>query len=408
MTTTFPATGRGDTRSWDLTEPATHMRPELAKFWRDRRQRTPIFRHEDSSTHPGFWVVCAHDPAVRIYRDSKRFTSQRGNVLLTLLAGRDNAAGKMLAVTDPPRHDRMRRLMTPALTREAVFSLATRIRERTARLLSEWANSGEFDFATEIASRIPIWTICDLLGIPDSEHDLLVSLTKQALSSDDAEQSAVSAVAARQEILLCLLDQVQAQRRRPADGLITRLIGSEFEEAPLTDDQIVTNCYSIVLGGDETSRLTMINAVHAFAEDPALWRRFGEVDDLGTAVEEIIRCFAPTMHFGRIATTDLDIDGVHITAGDIVTMWNISANRDEKRFEDPDTVCFDRKPNPHLAFGYGPHFCIGAPLARLEIAIVLDELRRMTPAIVATGTPQPLYSNFLHGYATLPVAFGQP
>ncbi|WP_328394188.1 cytochrome P450 [Nocardia sp. NBC_00416] len=406
MTTILPAANREDTRSRDLTEPRTHARADMAEFWRDRRQRQPISWHEASAAHPGFWVVCAHDPAVRIYRDSKQFTSQRGNVLLTLLAGRDNAAGRMLAVTDPPRHDRLRRLMTPALTREAVRSLASRIRERTARLLAGRSGSGGFDFADEIASRIPIWTICDLLGIPDSEHDLLVSSTKQALSSDDAEQSAVSALAARQEILLCLLDQVQAQRKRPGDGLIAGLIGSEFEEAPLTDEQIVTNCYSIILGGDETARLTMINAVHAFAEDPALWQRFGAVDELGTAVEEIIRCFAPTMHFGRVAGADVDIDGVRIAAGDIVTLWNVSANRDENRFADPDTVCFERKPNPHLAFGYGPHFCIGAPLARLEIATVLDELRRSARTIVATGTPQPLYSNFLHGYATLPVALG--
>ncbi|WP_227983865.1 cytochrome P450 [Nocardia spumae] len=406
MTITLPATSHDETRSPDLTEPATHLRPEMAEFWRTRRQRQPIFRHEATAHRPGFWVVCTHEPAMRIYRDATRFTSQRGNVLLTLLAGRDNAAGKMLAVTDPPRHNLLRRLMTPALTREAVRALTCRIRERTARLLAQWAGSGEFDFADEIVSRIPIWTICDLLGIPDSEHELLVSLTKQALSSDDAAQSATSALAARQEILLCLLDQVQAQRQHPAEGLIAGLIDAEFEGAPLTDDQIVTNCYSIILGGDETARLTMINAVHAFAADPELWRRFGAVDDLGTAVEEIIRCFAPTMHFGRIANVDVDIDGVRIEAGDIVTMWNISANRDERRFPDPDTVLFDRRPNPHLAFGYGPHFCIGAPLARLEIAIVLDELRRTTRNIVATAPPRPLYSNFLHGYATLPVAFG--
>ncbi|MEV5652104.1 cytochrome P450 [Nocardia sp. NPDC052254] len=405
MTITLPAASRDETRSWDLTDPATHLRRDIGEFWRDRRARQPIFWHEAAAHHPGFWVVTTHDPAMRIYRDATRFTSQRGNVLLTLLAGRDNAAGKMLAVTDPPRHNLLRRLMTPVLTREAVQSLASRIRERTVRLLTEQAGPEGFDFADEIASRIPIWTICDLLDIPDSEHELLVSLTKQALSSDDAAQTGTEALAARQEILLCLLDQVQDQRQRPADGLITALIGAEFEGSPLTDDQIVTNCYSIILGGDETARLTMINAVHAFADDPALWQRFGAVDDLGAAVEEIIRCFAPTMHFGRIAKTDVDIDGVRIGTGEVVTMWNVSANRDENRFPDPDAVVFDRRPNPHLAFGYGPHFCIGAPLARLEIAIVLDELRRTTRRIVATGTPRPLYSNFLHGYATLPIAF---
>ncbi|WP_406275693.1 cytochrome P450 [Nocardia sp. NBC_00881] len=406
MTTLFRSTSQDDMQVWDLTEPTTHLRADIAEFWRNRRRRQPVFWHDGAPDHPGFWVVCGYDPAVTIYRDSKRFTSQRGNVLLTLLAGRDNAAGKMLAVTDPPRHTRLRRLMTAALTRTAVRALAPRIQERTRRLLAEWSGSGSFDFAEEIASRIPIWTICDLLGIPDSEHDVLVSLTKQALSSADAAQSAVAASAARQEILLCLLDQVETQRRQPANGLITALIGEEFEDAPLSDDQIVTNCYSIILGGDETSRLTMINAVYAFAGDPRLWDRFKEADDLGTAVEEIIRCFAPTMHFGRVANTDVEIHGAQITAGEIVTMWNVSANRDETRFSDPDAVLFDRKPNPHLAFGYGAHFCVGAHLARLEIAIVLDEMRRSARTVVSKGTPQPLHSNFLHGYATLPIEFG--
>ncbi|WP_406229318.1 cytochrome P450 [Nocardia sp. NBC_01009] len=403
MTGAVRSTSLDDTHVWDLTEPTTHLHADMSEFWRDRRRRQPIFWHEGASGHPGFWVVCGYDPAVTVYRDSKRFTSQRGNVLLTLLAGRDNAAGAMLAVTDPPRHTRLRRLMTAALTRDAVRALAPRIQVRTRRLLTEWSGSGAFDFAEEIASRIPIWTICDLLGIPDSDHDLLVSLTKQALSSENAAQSDVSALAARQEILLCLLDHVEDQRRHPAEGLITALIGEEFEDAPLSDDQIVTNCYSIILGGDETSRLTMINAVHAFAEDARLWDRFQAASDLGTAVEEIIRCFAPTMHFGRVANTDVEIHGTHITAGEIVTMWNVSANRDETRFSDPDAVQFDRKPNPHLAFGYGPHFCVGAHLARLELAIVLDEMRRTARTIIPTGRPRPLYSNFLHGYATLPI-----
>jgi cytochrome P450 len=392
-----------DTHVWDLTEPTTHLRDDIAEFWRDRRLRQPIFWHENSSQHPGFWVVCGYDPAVTVYRDSKRFTSQRGNVLLTLLAGRDNAAGKMLAVTDQPRHTGMRRLMTSALTRDAVRALAPRIQERSKRLLAQWSGASTFDFADEIASRIPIWTICDLLGIPERDHDLLVSLTKQALSSEEAAQSDISAMAARQEILLCLLDHVESQRQHPANGLITALIAETFEGAPLSDDQIVTNCYSIILGGDETSRLTMINAIHAFAGDPRLWDRFTEAEDLGTAVEEIIRCFAPTMHFGRVANADVEIHGTRIAAGEIVTMWNISANRDQTRFADPDTARFDRKPNPHLAFGYGPHFCVGAHLARLEIVIVLDELRRSARSIIPTGQPRPLYSNFLHGYATMPI-----
>ncbi|WP_330230514.1 hypothetical protein OHA40_31895 [Nocardia sp. NBC_00508] len=140
-----------------LTEPATHLRADIAEFWRSRRRRQPIFWHDSAPGRPGFWVVCGYDPALAIYRDSKRFTSQRGNVLLTLLAGRDHAAGKMLAVTDPPPAHRLRRLMTAALTRGAVRALAPRIRERTRRVV---AGFGQFRFRAR-----------DRLLYPDLDHE---------------------------------------------------------------------------------------------------------------------------------------------------------------------------------------------------------------------------------------------
>ncbi|GAA5104549.1 cytochrome P450 [Nocardia iowensis] len=387
----------------DLTEPLVHARADMAEFWRIQRRHRPIFWQPGTAAASGFWVVCGYHAAAGIYRDHVRFTSQRGNVLLTLLAGGDSAAGDMLAVTDPPRHTVLRRLLTPALSRKALCALANPIRDRTRRLLSDRVGTGPFDFAREVASRILIYTICDLLGIAERDHELLVTLTKQALGSEDAAQPRIDAMAARQEILLCLLELVQEQRRQPAGGLVSALIAETFEGAPLTDDQIVTNCYSMILGGDETSRLILTNTAQAFVADPSLWDAFGEVTDLPTAVEEILRCFAPTMHFGRVARTDVELPGADIAAGDIVTLWNISANRDESRFPSPDTVRFDRKPNPHLSFGFGPHHCVGAHLARLEIGIVLDELRGVTRVIRPAGTPRPLYSNFLHGYATLPI-----
>jgi cytochrome P450 len=311
----------------------------------------------------------------------------------------------MRAVTDPPRHGRLRSLIAPALSREAVSRLAARLRRRTRTLLTERVGAGGFDFALDIASRVPIWTICDLLGIPDSDHDILLPLIKQALSSDSADQSELDGAAGRQEILLYFLEHVARQRRHPGSDLVGTLLQARIDGMALTDEQVVANCYSLLLGGDETSRLSMIGAMHTFAERPDLWRDFRSAAfELDATVEEILRWHVPVMHFGRVAVADVELGGRRIAAGDIVTLWNVSANRDEDRFPDPDRIRFDRRPNPHLSFGSGPHFCVGAQLARLELAIVLDEVRSIAGDIAAAGPPTPIHSNFLRGFSTLPIA----
>ncbi|WP_024804044.1 cytochrome P450 [Nocardia sp. BMG51109] len=388
----------------DLTDPLTHLRPDLADYWRRLRATEPVHWHPGQDGAQGFWVLSTHRHALAVYRDTARFTSQRGNILLTLLNGYDSAAGRMLAVTDPPRHGRIRALMAPSLSREAVSRLAQRLRERTRALLAERVGAGAFDFAADIASRVPIWTICDLLGVPESDHDMLLSWIKRALSSEGSGRPESDGLASRQEILLYFLEYVARQRDCPGSDLVGTLVRARIDGTPLTDEQVVANCYSLLLGGDETSRLSMIGAIHTFTERPELWREFrsGTVD-LGTAVEEIIRWHVPAMHFGRVALTDVELGGRQIRSGDVVTLWNVSANQDEERFPEPERIRLGRRPNPHLSFGYGPHFCIGAQLARLELAVVLDEVRLAAHGIEPAGRPSPIYSNFLRGFSTLPV-----
>jgi cytochrome P450 len=186
---------------------------------------------------------------------------------------------------------------------------------------------------------------------------------------------------------------------------VSDVTASQVDGVPLDDDEIMLNCYSLILGGDETARLSMVGAVLALVEHPDQWRALkrGEAG-LDNAVEEMLRWTTPALHSGRTATADTEIAGRTVRAGDIVTVWNSSANRDERVFDAPDALRLDRSPNKHVTFAHGPHFCLGAYLARAEIAAVLSGLRSRVNALERTGPAGPVYSNFLNGMVSLPLA----
>jgi cytochrome P450 len=175
---------------------------------------------------------------------------------------------------------------------------------------------------------------------------------------------------------------------------------------PLSEDEIVFNCYALILGADESSRMSSIGAILALAEYPDQWRALKSGDvTVDSAVEEVLRWTTPAMHFGRRALVDVPVRDQVIKAGDIVTLWNSAANFDEDVFPDPETFDLARTPNRHIAFGHGPHFCIGAFLGRAHQSAVLEGLRELVAEIQIEGQPQRLYSNFVYGYSSLPVRF---
>ena len=188
-------------------------------------------------------------------------------------------------------------------------------------------------------------------------------------------------------------DDVLSSLRRPAPG-----------GGRLTDEEIVLNCYGLILAGDETGRLALQAAVYELARRPDQWRALRDAADLALAVDEILRWSTPVMHIGRTAVTDTEIGGQRVRAGDIVTAGNGTANRDPAVFARPDRLDLSRAPNPHLALGFGPHFCLGAYLGRLELASVLAELRATVSAITVCGATRRIYSTFLQGFCELPVA----
>jgi len=396
----------GEITAIDLVDPKTFVRNDMDAYWRRLRAEHPVYWHPPNAGNPGFWVVSRHADVMAVYRDDERFTSEQGNVLVTLLAGHDSAAGQMLAVTDGERHKDVRNLMLKAFSPRALNRVSERVRRNTRQLVSEAVRRGECDFATDVAAQIPIATIGDLLGVPPNDRGYLLSLTKSSLSSDEADQSAEDAWLARNEILLYFSDLVAERRENPVDDVISVLTASTVNGEPLTDQDIVFNCYSLILGGDETSRLTMIDSVLALSRHPAQWRllKDGEVE-VKTAGEEVLRWATPAMHFGRTALTEVELRDQVIAPGDVVTLWHTSANRDESVFTDPDVFDLTRSPNKHITFGYGPHFCLGAYLARVEVVEMLDALRTFSTGFEVVGEPQPIHSNLMTGMSRLPVRF---
>ncbi len=394
--------GTGAPAGVDLSDPRTHARRDLSALWKRLREEQPVAWHPVRGG--GFWVVTRHADALTVYRDSAGYTSTRGNVLATLLAGGDPAGGKMLVVSDGPRTLAIRRRLLKAFTPAALRELSVHIKALARRLVAEAVSRDTCDFASEVAEHIPLAAICDLLLIPEADRKPLLKHAQAALASESANASEREARMARNEILMYFAKLARARKDERADDLLGILLQLTREPLALSTEELLLNCYSLLLGGDETSRLSMIGLVKAFAEWPEQWQllRSGAVR-FDSAVEEILRWTTPTLHAGRTAAADLTLAGQAIAAGQLVTVWNSSANFDPAAFDHPERLDLARKPNKHLSFGHGHHFCLGAQLARIELRALLEALVETVEAFELVGEPRPLYSNFLSGYSSLRV-----
>ncbi|MFE7558219.1 cytochrome P450 [Kitasatospora sp. NPDC057500] len=394
-----------DLATVDLTDPQTFLDVDVPDMWRRFRKEQPVHRHRATERGPAFWVISAYDDVVTLYRDNKRFTSEQGNVLATLLQGADSASRKMLAVTDGARHRDIRNLMLRSFSPRALEPVVAGVHRRTRALIAEALAHGELDFVTDVADHIPINTIGDLMDVPQEDREQLVAWNTRTLSRHSADDSETEEWLARNEILLYFSDLAARRRRHPGDDVISALATATVDGEPLTEGEIVFNCYSLILGGDESSRMSSVGGLIALAEHPEQWRalKAGEVS-VDSATEEVLRWTTPAMHFGRTALVDVPLRERTIKAGEVVSLWNSSANFDETAFTDPDVFDLARTPNKHVAFGHGPHFCLGAFLGRVHVNAMLDALRTQVAGIRLEGPPRRLFSNFVKGYSGLPVA----
>jgi cytochrome P450 len=388
--------------SLDLTDSRTFLEHDPFEFFAEVRASEPVYWHAASEGRPGFWVVAGYTDVVSCYGTSGALASGRGTVLDVLLRGDDSAGGRMLAVTDRPRHRELRALMWRALSPKVLDTIAQKIEQRTAALIEHAVGLESFDFATEVAEHVPMSTICDLLSIPEVDRPELLRWSKGALTGADELDS----LEARNELVLYFMDLAERRRANPGDDVISTIATGVIQDELLSLEEVALNCYSLVIGGDESSRVSAISTVRALAEHPAQWRALRDGrGDLDTAVEEALRWATPSFHFARTVTRDHVIGGRKVRAGDIVSMWNISANNDEQAFSNPRRFDLFRSPNKHVALGHGPHYCLGAFLGRAELHALLGVLAATVRDLEVTGPPTRIRSNFLNGYSSLPVRF---
>ncbi|HLN42886.1 MAG TPA: cytochrome P450 [Acidimicrobiales bacterium] len=354
------------------------------------RREAPVWWHEPTTHTPdgvGFWVVSRHAEMQAMASDTATFSSERapgaaggGTLIEDLPYG--FAAGVLLNMMDDPRHHRVRRLVTPAVTPRALGLLEPDLRTRTAAILDAVASRGRCDFLVDVAVELPLQAIAMLMGIPDEDRHDLMAWTNATLTYDDRELGSRSpaseqAAAAMAAYGTALIDRKRAEG---GDDVVATMARGSIEDQKgraeaLSDLELLMFFNLLIAAGSETTRNAIALGMAALIEHPEQWdllRRDPSVRD--SAVEEILRWSSPTLYNRRTATRDVVVAGKRINAGDKVTLWWASANRDEAVFEEPFRFDLRRSPNPHLAFGYRSHFCLGASLARLEIRIMLEEL----------------------------------
>ncbi|WP_327370476.1 cytochrome P450 [Streptomyces sp. NBC_01217] len=393
-----------DPTSVDVADPQLHSEGDLLPVWRWMRRNDPV-RWNVRPNGVAYWSVSTHAEAVRVLRDSKTFSSERGMRLGGDLRAAEAASRKMLIVTDPPRHGAIRRIISSVFTARTVHRLEQNMRQTVTASLDQALEDGTCDFV-QVASRLPVSVICDLLGVPRKDWDFMLDRTTVAFGAVDEQGApAVAAVEAHAEILLYYSELVQQRRRDPREDVVTALVQGEVDGKPLSDEEIFLNCDGLISGGNETTRHAAVGGLLALAADPDQWHSLrARPELLPTAVDEILRWTSPGAHTLRTATRDTELAGRKILAGQSVVVWGLSANRDESVFDEPDVFRIDRKPNRHLTFGHGAHYCLGGALAMNELRVLYEELTRRVAGVQMAGPVRRVRSNHIAGFEEAVVA----
>ncbi len=360
--------------------------------WFERLRRdAPVWYHPPVAgaaelAGEGFWVVSLLEDVREVSHDWERFSSERAGVFV-----RDDFSGQLgvnMMLTDPPLQVQMRNLVNKAFTPRACRRLEESVRQRTRELVARIAERGACEFVYDVAAEIPLNVIADILGVPSTDRHRLRDLVVEMLTADlDAEKiGPIQAELAALAKPLC-----EAKRSHPEDDILSVLTQCEITDATgthrLTEEQLTVFFIQLAFAGTETTWTALVGGLLALLEHPDQLRALrADPQLIQTAVEEILRWTTPLAYFRRTATRDTELRGQTIREGDRVTIWYPSANRDERVFDDPFRFDVRRHPNPHVAFGAGgPHFCLGAQLARMELRVGLEEILRGLSRIELDG-----------------------
>ncbi|MDQ1375543.1 MAG: cholest-4-en-3-one 26-monooxygenase, partial [Actinomycetota bacterium] len=371
------------------------------------RATAPVSFHHDPAS-PGFWSVHRHADVVAVNRDNATFSSNLKATLFWEMEEADLAQQRLMMLNmDPPIHTRYRRLVNKGFTPRMVGDLETHIREMTSTILDEATAKGELDFVTDVSAELPLQVIAELMGVPHEERHLMFDWSNRMVGAQDPEYGVLPEEASQAAMeLFAYAHQLAEQKRiNPHDDLISVLSTCEVDGERLSELEIDLFFMLLTVAGNETTRNLISHGMQALMEHPDQYALLREDPSLvDSAVEEMLRWASPVMHFRRTASRDCEIGGQPIAQGDKVVIWYISANRDEKVWDDPYTFDITRQDNQHVSFGGGgPHFCLGANLARMEARVMFREIIERFEIIEPAGDVARLRSNFINGIKHLPV-----
>lgn len=397
----------------DVADPELYVEAVPHDRFRRLRHEQPLSFHEEAHGG-GFWAVVRYQDVIDVGRDWRTFSSARGSSLEELDDDQLAVRRSMLDL-DPPAHTRLRRLVTPGFTPRVVRSYEEAFRLLTREVLDDAFARGSFDLVEEISKQLPVRWLCRHLGVTEADSDKLIEWTDRMLGQSDPEYVEVEdderaryapfGTIAGLEAYEYAAEWAAERRANPTDDVMTAILFAEPDGEPLTDDEFKNFFTVLMIAGQEASRHSISHGVLALIDHPGQLERLSADPGLmPTAVEEIIRWATPIYQFRRTATESVEMHGETIRAGDKVTVWYISADFDETVFDRATEFDIARSPNEHVAFGRGgPHFCLGAGLARLQVQIAFEELAPRLPSLALAGPVERLRSNFIHGIKHLPV-----
>jgi cytochrome P450 len=404
----------------DLTDPEFFARHDPHPVFKRLRTEDPV-HWTNGRLRRGFWSVTRYEDVQRVFRDTRTYSSERYGVGLPSspevesgppesVPPQERANGAMLVITDPPRHDGLRRLLRGPFLPRMIAEMEGRARQIVTEIVDEIAPAGRCDFVLDFANRLPMAIICEMMGIAREDWGKMFRFGNMALGHEDPEFQVGNAAETQSQGFRGLSEHcfrlAKVRQQHPGNDLISLIANGAIEGRKLADHEVSFNCLMFVIAGLETTRNAISGGVLELIRNPDQFARLAaEPALMPTAIEEILRWTSPITHSLRSALRDSEIRGRKIRQDDWVVVWNASANRDPEAFVEPDRFDVGRKPNYHVAFGYGEHFCLGAHLARLELRLALDCVMRRISDLQLDGEVQRLSSNLVAGIKHMPVRF---
>lgn len=388
-----------------LADPKLFTGFDFRPMW-DRMRQADTLEWTQADERNGFWSIVKYHDADHVLRDAKTFTSERGT-LMNILGVEDPAGGRQIAATDPPRHTVMRARLQKALAIKAIEQQHELITRLVLEALRPLADDGGFDFA-EAMLALPVSIGGESMGLPRADWPRLGFLLNSSVAADDPAYRTEGGTQdtldrAHRELFAYFQDIYKERSRNLGDDLISVLITTEVDGRRMTPGEVMSNCYSVLLGAVVTTPHSPNYLMTEHIGDGLLERWAADLTVTPTAVEEALRMGSPVSHFMRYAVADTEVRGTRIKAGDAVVTWLGSANRDEEVFPDAQSFNLRRKPNKHVAFGIGPHYCVGHTVARVALRILFNELLSRFSGFEPAGPAERLHSTFISGYRSLPI-----